>query len=374
MALGQQNTSYDVNQTPLTEPIRQALGVVPPMILRAIRTGSGINQTSLDWYEDEILALKANVTGPVDGTTGNILASSTTLDVSSANIFAVGDILEWDGERVKVSAVDYTNNQITVVRGYQGTTAVNHAPNLPAEVVSSANAESADVGIGSRVSTPTKYMNVTQIFSEYLSVSGTLEAVQVEWATDEVERQLRQKFNRLDALKAKSVLYGIRYDSATSAERTLGGINFFIVNKTNAGGVALTPDMLIDELIAMDNDGVFELNPNVQIWMNPNYMRVVNTWYNQKLMVNREDTRYGQIITSLVTNYGEIPIMYDRNIKVGDIFIFDPNFVEKRPLRPERREMLGKRGDRTEWQIVEEFTIKVGYLNAWRKIENVAAP
>ncbi len=373
MALGQNTTSYDVNQAQLIEPVRSELGIVPPPILRAIVSGSNINQTTLDWYEDEILALKANVTGPDDGT-GNVGASSTTLNVSNANVFASGDVLEWDGERVKVVSVDYTNNTITVVRGYQGTTASAHALNLPAEVVSSLNSEGADAGLGARVSTPVKYTNVTQIFAEYLVLSGTMSAVDVEWSTDEVERQLRQKLARLDTLKAKSVLYGVRYDSASGAERTLGGIDFFITNKTNAGGVALTPDMLIDELIAMDNDGVFELNPNVQIWMNPNYMKVVNTWYNQKLVVNREDTRYGQVITALVTNYGEIPIMYDRNIKVGDIFVFDPGFVQKRVLRPEMREPLAKRGDKVEWQIIEEFTIKVGYLNAWRKIEGVAAP
>ena len=365
-----ERVTYDVTQTYAIQKIRKVLGINPLPIIRAIAQGPRLDKTGDSWYEDTILGLYTNVTGPGDP----ILSTATTLDVTTAAIFAQGDVCEWESERVKVTSVDTTNNKITVVRGFQGTTAANHDANKKIEVVSTVAPEVTLLD-GTRVSTPVKYENVTQVFEDLLEISDSLDAVSPDWANSERERMIRQKLFRLDTLKAKSIWYGIKYDSSSDKERTLGGIDYYVGNKVDAGGAALTtPNMLIEQILAAEEAGVFDMGLEYEIWMNTGYQKTVNTWYDQKLVINREDKKYGMVITFLVTNQGTFRLRFDRQIKEGDIFFIDPKEVEKRPLIPERRVPLAKDKRTKKYLLDEEFTIKVHFPSAWRKLENVATP
>ena len=365
------NKSYDVAQRLPVDKVRKTLGIKMLPILSAIGTAPKISQTGIEWYEDEVLGLYTTGTG--SGANQEILNTDTTINVATADIFAVGDVVEVGSERMKVTAVDYANNTITVTRGFQGTTAATHPANSKIEVVSIVAPEGELTG-ASRVSRPVKHTNVTQVFQDNLYLTGTLQAVTPEWARDEKARQIQQKIYRLDALKAKSVWYGIRYDSAAAAERTMGGVDYYVGNKVDAGAGPLTPDMLIDQIIAMDDDGVFDMGLMPEIWLNPQYQKVVNTWWDSKLLIERRDEKVGRVVNYLVTNQGEIPIRYDRAIKTGDVFLIEAKAIKRATLRPEEIEKLAKTKDGTQFLIVEEFTIKVDYPSAWRKLYNVAAP
>jgi dolichyl-phosphate-mannose-protein mannosyltransferase len=56
-----------------------------------------------------------------------ITSSSTVIDVSDASVFSVGKTIKIDSEQMKVLSIDTALNQITVERGYIGTTATSHA-------------------------------------------------------------------------------------------------------------------------------------------------------------------------------------------------------------------------------------------------------
>ncbi len=365
--MAQINTTYKYDQTFDIQKIKKQLGIVELPILKAMRKGRRLDKTGIDWYEDELVSFKT--TGYVGG--GDITASATVIDVAN-NIFAVGDIVEVDDERMKVTAVDLANSKITVIRGFQGTTAATHTAGSTLEIVSSVVNEGGLLS-GSQVSKPIKSTNVTQIFQDKIELSGSAEASSPDWVKDEIDRQMKNKLYRLMKLKARSVLYGIKYDSTADEERTMGGLNYFIGNKINVGA-ALTPDVLIDQIVDMETEGVFDVGLRPQIWLNPVYQKVVNTWYDSKLLIERKDNQYGQVIMSLVTNAGTIDIKYDNQIKVGDVFIVDMVEIEERPLRPQAVVKLAKNDDKTKRMIVEECTVVVNYSMAWRKLENISAP
>jgi dolichyl-phosphate-mannose-protein mannosyltransferase len=54
-------------------------------------------------------------------------SASTVIDVSDASIFKVGKTIKIDDEIMKILSIDTALNQITVERGYIGTTATSHA-------------------------------------------------------------------------------------------------------------------------------------------------------------------------------------------------------------------------------------------------------
>ena len=355
--------SYDVNQLFPVEKIKKILGIRPQPFYGAIGQGAAIKQTHVKWYDDGVVGTKTTLSADV------LDATTTTFSVTNAAVFAPGDIAVVGSERVKVVSVDYTGNTIEVIRGYQGTTATTHSTGDTIEVVSTVVDEGSVVP-GSRSATPKVYENYTQIFQDIVVVTGTLNAVEPEWGDSEKNRQLKHKLHRLEVLKERSVLYGIPYDSASAAERTMGGIDYYIQNKVNVSA-ALTPDVLIDQIVEMQNEGVFDAGLNCEIWMNPEFQKVVNTWYDSQLIVNQETDQYGQVITSIATNAGTFKIRYSPNIKLGDIFLIDPKQVKKRVLRPETREILAKTDDSIKVLILEEFTVEVLYPSAWRKLENV---
>jgi dolichyl-phosphate-mannose-protein mannosyltransferase len=56
-----------------------------------------------------------------------IVSSTTVIDVADASIFKVGKTIKIDDEIMKIRNIDTALNQITVERGYIGTTATSHA-------------------------------------------------------------------------------------------------------------------------------------------------------------------------------------------------------------------------------------------------------
>jgi dolichyl-phosphate-mannose-protein mannosyltransferase len=64
------------------------------------------------------------------GTTQQAIANnaSTVIDVSDTSVFSVGKTIKIDDEIMKVLSIDTALNQLTVERGYIGTTATSHAP------------------------------------------------------------------------------------------------------------------------------------------------------------------------------------------------------------------------------------------------------
>jgi dolichyl-phosphate-mannose-protein mannosyltransferase len=59
-------------------------------------------------------------------TTQYVNATSTVIDVSDASAFSIDKMIKIDDEQMKVQSIDTALNQITVERGYIGTTATGH--------------------------------------------------------------------------------------------------------------------------------------------------------------------------------------------------------------------------------------------------------
>ncbi|HEV8292479.1 MAG TPA: hypothetical protein VGP94_11170, partial [Tepidisphaeraceae bacterium] len=115
-----------------------------------------------EWLEDTLLPNTDSVNDTVFGNT----LTDTVFDVANASRFRVGDQIQLEGstEVMLVTAVNTGANQLTVVRGYGGSTATALANALPITILGNAALEGDDAA-ASRFTARSRKINYTQIFA-----------------------------------------------------------------------------------------------------------------------------------------------------------------------------------------------------------------
>src|SRR3954465_10405401 len=147
-----------------------------------------------EWLEDTLLPNTDTVNDTVFGNT----LTDTVFDVANASRFRVGDQIQLDGspEGMLVTAVNTGANQLTVVRGYGGSTATALADATPITILGNAALEGDDAA-AARFTARSRKVNYTQIFASTVEVSGSELAVKQTGVKDEMNYQKQQRTREL---------------------------------------------------------------------------------------------------------------------------------------------------------------------------------
>src|SRR5690606_8567648 len=113
-------------------------------------------QVEHNWFEDEMFADESTAAADAE-------AAGTTIAVADAEPFRVGHVIKVNDELIKVTAVN--GNDLSVVRGYAGTTPADITAGATVEVQFVEGAEGADAREG-RYKPRVRKANITQIFDE----------------------------------------------------------------------------------------------------------------------------------------------------------------------------------------------------------------
>lgn len=181
------------------------------------------------WYEDAMFATRTTVTAAT-------AVDATEIKVASTEPFRPRTIAEIGDELVLVQAIDTTANKITVVRGYSGTTAAAITKDSPIESLYGDGLEGADAR-EARFKERLKVDNVTQIFEDTVSITGSAEAVAQYGigASGLYYYEKAKKQLELALQLEKAIIGGRKSDNGN--KRTMRGIRSFIeTNVTTAGG------------------------------------------------------------------------------------------------------------------------------------------
>ena len=206
-----------------------------------------------EWVEDVIQPTE-------DALDGAILSTDTTITVDDGTKFKVGMIIGFVGydEQVKVTAI--STNDLTVTRGYGGTTAVGMDDGTVIRILYIPAAEGSEPGDDSWEEPCTEY-NYTQIFTRTIRVSNTARNSRHLVFEDLIDRGVRDGLIQLEMEINHGAIYGRRYaDTADpSVPRTLGGVIYFIDqvdgNIHDASSAELSTTMMNDLLEQIAKDG-----------------------------------------------------------------------------------------------------------------------
>lgn len=339
---------------PYQTPLLSMLGFATP-----------VNQPEHVWFEDSMFATETTATEEATGT-------DTAITVASIEPFRTGDVVKIGEELVKITAIDPTAKGLTVVRGYADTTPADVKVGIKVEFQFTESVEGQDA-IAARHKKRERKSNLTQIFTDTVQITGTAAAVANYGIADIYEYEKAKKQLELALQLEKAMISGVKYENG--AVRQMGGVrNLVRTNVKDAAGEALKLDMVNDSLQAIYEKGGFATGGQYEVVVPAKQKRVVSSFGDALVRLNRDDEARGTVVNRLVTDFGEVPVSINDNLDANEVLILDRNRVKIHPLqgREFTHEYLGKKGDYYEGMLVGEYTLELHQEQAHARIKGLA--
>lgn len=273
-----------------------------------------------EWIEDDFTARWAsNSAAAVSNTT-----ASTLVTVVDASLFVPGDLFavprlvtsSTPPEICRVTAVDYTNNVLTVIRDVGGN-GVDTIPASGALTLIGCAYEEGAVPPSAKTTAPTTIVGYTQIFKTTVDISGTNAAMKL-YGGAERERLHAKKLKEHKIMLNRALLFGKASTSDTAGPsgkpiRTTDGILARISsNKTDASG---TLNQKTFEAFSRQS---FRYGKNTKILLcSPVIKSAINEWGKSYLQVRPQETVWGVNVQRVTTAHGEWIVTNDWMLENG---------------------------------------------------------
>ena len=298
--------------------------------LSRIADGPAVPNVSFEWWERALRPMTVTMN---EG--GQISAVDTTLTVVAghADRIVIGAVLadeaSLSGERVIVTAI--SGNDLTVTRGYGGTTATTHAQNSVWRIIALPAQENSTSGLD-LLRHPSKKTNYTQIVRRDLKASRSSQGVQTYPGYHLNAKRLQEKLEEIRDEMEQFALYGVPAASSPAGSdtvlRTTGGFFYFVdaagPNVDSTVYTAQTPQDLKDKADSavkwlIENGG------------DPNFLLAGSTIFGALMDLDADKVRFqvndgvrGSVVTALRSKYGpSLDLVMDRwfpakHLCVGD--------------------------------------------------------
>lgn len=327
--------------------------------------------TRYEWLEDTMSPRETTLAEDVS-------QGETEIDVADGSIFKEGDIVLVDAELMYVSSV--ATNTITVVKGFAGTTDTTHSNGAAIELATIARLEGADYDTGHTTALDNPY-NFTQIFSEAVKVTGSEQVNSKYGVNDTMAYHLAKlmggsngmgekfKAGKLPILLQKTFYHGRRAAGSGGASRAMGGFEAFVTtNISDLAGAKLQRHHIEDAFQSCYDAGG---DPDMILcgsWLR----RKITTFYEGLITTTRSETRGGSRIDTVMTDFGELEIMFDRWCPRDRLYVVDSTklgWVEFRPFQVIDRPPTG---DYTVKEVLGEYGFVLTNETAHAYIKNAS--
>lgn len=303
------------------------------------------------WFEDEMYADETTVATALTNV-------ATTLAVADGSIFEAKHVIKVGDELLLVTAKNV--NDLTVTRGYAGTTAAAASVGAKVEFQFAEGVEGSDAR-ASRFKARARKSNLTQIFDETIKISGTAAATSQHGIDNLYEYEKQKKQLELALQLEKAVINGVKYESGDGLVRQMGGLrNFIVTNVSNVAG-ALTEVVLNDMAQKVYEAGGLATGGDYKFVVGAKQKRAISALGANSVRLTRGENTRGQVVDFFVTDFGEFEIVLNNNVAADELFLVDLNRIDIRPLQTREfaHEFMGRKGDYYVGSIVGEYTIEI---------------
>ena len=286
------------------------------VILRSIY-GQGRRTAAQDklfsWHNDYLEArFGAAVTGVND--------SATTVDVTDGTQFAVGDVVNVPstGENLLVTGI--STNDLTVTRGFHGSTAAAIAADEPLYILGTA-ATQGTTSEPARSENPIKVDNYTQIFKTTVDASGTWRSSANKSQPHDWVHQLKKAGLEHERDKELAFIFGSPGESPDASndgkpKRSTGGVlHYATENHVTQGGGALTYAEWETFMRLLFEHG----SQTKTVFVSPLVLSVLNEFARVQLQTAVGATTYGVKVMEMQSAHGTVQLVKHRELK-GDTY------------------------------------------------------
>jgi hypothetical protein len=291
-----------------------------------------------------------------------LTAAATSVVVSDASIFDIGDVIQLEQEYLLVTAITSSSNALTVTRGYAGTTAASHNDLLPVYLVSNSRT-GAEVNVTSVSRIPQAVTQYCQTVQHAYQVGGALQAdaSYVSGFATPLDRDRMLAMQHVMDDFESACYYGKGVPLSSSASRPLmKGLQALIqTNSVSAptNAAAYKPsDLVRDTLQACFNGGG---NPTVML-VSTDFLSGFAVWGHAAMRLNAGSNVFGTPIDLFEAPFlSGVTIIPAPMLRPGTAICLSDPEVRIRLKRPMIDKPRGSRGDSFEGDIIMEGAIEL---------------
>jgi len=352
----------------LAEDVSDLIGIISPYetpLLDAL--GDPMREatsTHHEWLEDELLPNK----DAINDSTWTDPESDTTFVVDHGSRFRVGDQIQVEGSEELMLMTGVSDNTLTVVRGYAGTTAEALADNQVINILGNAALEGADKP-SVRFTNRIRCGNYTQIFTAAVEVSGTDMAASQLGLADEMDYQKQERLRELLRDLENTVINGgqptANPQGGDTVRRSIKGIiQHLSTNLFHTGDTGFPTGTDLDEAkINYVLRKIWEVSSgNVDLIVVGGFQkRKINAFSADSRTYAADDTTFTNMISVYESDFGVCRIVTTRWMPQDAVLLLDSSRIGVLPLagRSFHFKPLASSGDYECGELIGEYTLEL---------------
>ncbi|MGM0641952.1 MAG: SU10 major capsid protein [Thermotogota bacterium] len=342
-------TSYDVNENRIdvSPEFGRILTPTTALLNKIGISTQAIGSTTYEWYDEPQPILATSLTA-AHTSGGGTLTVASTIGILPNSIIKVNDVI------YRVTSINSnTELAVTVISGSDA----NHAENDEVTIVSSSAKEAEDYQDSSYSPSLTRE-NITQIFKEYVKISGTQSVVARKINGDLTAEEVEAKLKKLRIQLERALWMGIKVKpSDNNSPRLMGGIDWMI---KNYNGIESTTTFSEDNFKAFLKLIYDKRGSTNEAWLNAKTLDNFMSLNSSSIRTDQSANQVGRNITTFVSQYGQTMLNVSPDIPANKIYVVDSGNIKVKPLnnRQFAYEPLAKLGDADRGQILGEYTME----------------
>lgn len=331
---------------------------------------------AFEFAEDNQITLKTEMSSS-SVSAWNVQGTIADLEVADASILCGGDILlTSDGEIVivdfTVANIDESGNTFhALARGDLGSTESNaNSVSDSLWIIGNCQLEGFTYGNYPRFTLRTTKKNYTQIFNVDISVSKSYNQVPKYGIKDEFKYQLSQGTIRQLKQLEMDVLYGSpnagTLEGNGTHPRTMGGI---IGIGSVAGYMNIQTNVIDLEGSDVTEDDIngamqdtYDAGASVSdyvLMLNSHPKKIISGFMTPYRKADFDEKRYGSIVTSMYSDFGNVDVVLNRYMRQSDILILPRKNFKIGALRPFKYHDLPDTKDAFMGSVTGEYSCKL---------------
>lgn len=324
---------------------RNPNGAAPLTALMSKMKTEKTDDPEFNWWEEELNSVRVINSGISLAASGNVELVSGGLRLVAGDLLLKSQVTElavYNNEIMEVVTVTDDTN-IIVTRGAAGTTATDTV-NL--DVLTKIGNVFAEGTVSPDVTgdNPVKQLNFAQIFKTAYELTGTAQVTRARTGDPLKNDKKRKMFAHSVALEL-AWLYGVAFETTGAngkPKRYVGGLREFITTNSKIYSVALTEDLLLDDIYKVFDYDAGNAGNERLVFAGNGFLNTLNkvARASASTRVNFDGTvkTYGMELQKWVLPQGTImvrthPLLNTHQIYTDSAFVIDPSAIIYRPLR-----------------------------------------
>ncbi len=302
----------------------------------------------VEWLEDELVPGSDLMSGAA--TTGD-----TFIVVDNREFFKTNDLIRINDEYLRITdPTGTTAGSMVVERSWGTPVAQSHADADTVLILGNLPQEGDDPVSGVNFQR-TQPHNFTQIYQDEVEITRTEEKEAKYGVRSESSYQIGKRLKENAIKLERNLILGTRNQDTSNRRRSHGGLDFYIATGVDSSTTTITDAKLLDQLQnSFDRGGMVDL-----LAVGGTQKRKISAFNSSDIRFSRDENIRGAVVDWYDSDFGRIFIVLNRWVPTRFAFGLEKQYIDLVWFDPFFVEMLAKTGDRQQWELIGEVTMRV---------------